>query len=82
MGAKNFVTSVMEPVLKRADSVKEISIQSATKYGTIAAESLDNALTVADGIVDKYLPEIETADRPDGPTSGELARNRILTRVL
>jgi perilipin-2 len=49
----------MEPVLKRADSVKELSIQSAITYSSKAAESLDNALTVADKYVDKYLPEID-----------------------
>lgn len=53
--AKNYVTSALEPVLKRADSVKEISIQGANK----AAQSIDSVLTAADGIVDKYLPELQ-----------------------
>lgn len=59
----------MEPVLKRADSVKEISIQSAINYSTFAAESLDNVLTVADEYVDKYLPEIDSYDQTDKPTT-------------
>ncbi|XKL62064.1 hypothetical protein PGB90_001897 [Kerria lacca] len=71
--AKNYVTSVMEPVLKRADSVKEISIQSAINYSTFAAESLDNVLTVADEYVDKYLPEIDSYDQTDKPTTSDLA---------
>ncbi|XP_065215162.1 lipid storage droplets surface-binding protein 1 isoform X2 [Planococcus citri] len=64
IATKEYVSSVMEPVLKRADSVKEIGIQKAVSYSSFAAESLDNALTVADGYVNKYLPEL-----PDGSTN-------------
>ena len=57
----------MEPVLKRADSVKEISIS----YSNKAAESIDTVLTVADDIVDKYLPEmnLDGVSANDGSTT-------------
>lgn len=47
----------MRPVLKRADSVKQIgnSVLSS-KYTAFAADKLDGALDVADKYVDKYLP--------------------------
>lgn len=62
--AMEVVHTVMEPVLKRADSVKEIS----KNYSTKAVESIDGVLTAADGIVDKYLPELspDTVDENDG----------------
>lgn len=64
----------MDPVLKRADSVKEIGIQRAISYSSSAAESLDNALTVADGYVNKYLPEIPVnstdSTQPSTPVPG------------
>lgn len=70
--AKNYVSSVMEPVLKRADVVKELSIQSAIIYSNKAAESLDNALTVADQYVDKYLPEMNPGrENPAVTAEGE-----------
>lgn len=63
----------MDPVLKRADSVKEIGIQRAISYSSFAAESLDNALTVADGYVNKYLPELpDDSTVPSGPIPGNL----------
>lgn len=61
----------MGPVLKRADSVKELSIQSAITYSTKAAKSVDNALAVADEYMNKYLPEIEGVDQTDGPSRGK-----------
>lgn len=64
---KDYVsTRVVQPVLKRADSVKQISIQNASKYGELAASRLDNALDVADKYVDKYLPDV--ADNPSDAT--------------
>ena len=58
------VHTVMEPMLKRADSVKEISLS----YSKKAVDSIDGVLTVADGIVDKYLPELcpDAANKNDG----------------
>ncbi|XP_075217138.1 lipid storage droplet-1 isoform X3 [Lycorma delicatula] len=64
---KDYVsTKVVQPVLKRADSVKHISLNSASKYSEMAASRLDNALNVADKYVDKYLPDV--GDNPsDAP---------------
>lgn len=48
---------IVRPVLKRADSVKQIGNSVlASKYTTFAAVTLDGALDVADKYVDKYLP--------------------------
>ncbi|KAH0562929.1 lipid storage droplets surface-binding protein 1 isoform X1 [Cotesia glomerata] len=44
----------VKPVLKRAGSVKQIGSQAAN----VAADKLDDALTVVDGYVDRYLPEV------------------------
>lgn len=50
-------TKIARPVLKRADSVKQIgNTVLASKYTVFAAESLDGALDVADKYIDKYLP--------------------------
>lgn len=59
-------TKVVQPVLKRADSVKQISLHNASKYGEMAASRLDNALNVADQYVDKYLPDV--GDNPSDTT--------------
>ncbi|XP_039278304.1 lipid storage droplets surface-binding protein 1 isoform X4 [Nilaparvata lugens] len=67
---KDYVSAtVVQPVLKRADSVKQISLSSATKYRELAAVRLDSALNVADKYVDKYLPD--TGDNPQDATEGE-----------
>ncbi|XP_039278303.1 lipid storage droplets surface-binding protein 1 isoform X3 [Nilaparvata lugens] len=64
---KDYVSAtVVQPVLKRADSVKQISLSSATKYRELAAVRLDSALNVADKYVDKYLPD--TGDNPQDAT--------------
>lgn len=48
---------IVHPVLRRADSVKQIgNTVLASKYTAFAADTLDGALTVADKYVDKYLP--------------------------
>lgn len=53
----NVGSKLAKPVLKRADSVKQLGNQVlASKYTVYAAESLDGALDVADKYVDKYLP--------------------------
>lgn len=69
-------TKIVRPVLKRADSVKQIGNSVlASKYTTYAANTLDGALNVADKYVDKYLPVddqdsgYDEVDKPavDGP---------------
>lgn len=53
------VKAKVEPVLKRADSVKQLSM-------------LDDALSVADKYVDKYLPDKDPAeDVTDKPASNK-----------
>lgn len=49
---------LVKPVLKRADSVIEVgNAVLASKAAAYAADTLDNALNVADKYVDKYLPD-------------------------
>lgn len=70
--AKEKVNSkIVTPVLKRADSVKQIgnSVLSS-KYTVFAASRLDGALDVADKYVDKYLPADEQDRGVDGGPSG------------
>ncbi|CAH1109634.1 unnamed protein product [Psylliodes chrysocephalus] len=51
-------TKIAQPVLKRADSVKQIgNTVLASKYTAFAADTLDGALNVAEKYVDKYLPD-------------------------
>ncbi|KAL1459415.1 hypothetical protein WDU94_011397 [Cyamophila willieti] len=45
--------NVLQPMIKRAESVKEISYNKAN----VAAEKLDSVLDIADKYVDKYLPD-------------------------
>lgn len=48
---------IVTPVLKRADSVKQIGNSVLeSKYTVFAADTLDGALSVADKYVDRYLP--------------------------
>ncbi|CAH1176400.1 unnamed protein product [Phaedon cochleariae] len=68
-------TKIAQPVLKRADSMKQIgNTVLASKYTTYAADTLDGALNVAEKYVDKYLPAEdepatdETENTIDGPT--------------
>ncbi|RZC33054.1 lipid storage droplets surface-binding protein 1-like, partial [Asbolus verrucosus] len=50
-------TKIVRPVLKRADSMKQIgNTVLSSKYTAFAADTLDGALNVADKYVDKYLP--------------------------
>ncbi|KAG5879258.1 hypothetical protein JTB14_012528 [Gonioctena quinquepunctata] len=68
-------TKIAQPVLKRADSVKQIgNTVLSSKYTAYAADTLDGALDVAEKYVDKYLPDddddtaVEENDEPvDGP---------------
>lgn len=49
---------LVKPVMKRADSVVEIgNAVLANRYTSMAADTLDSALNVADKYVDKYLPD-------------------------
>ncbi|XP_063930767.1 lipid storage droplets surface-binding protein 1-like isoform X2 [Zophobas morio] len=79
---KQYVTEVgnkiVKPVLKRADSVKQIgNTVLSSKYTAFAADTLDGALDVADKYVDKYLPaavyddqkELEVNENSDGNTN-------------
>ncbi|XP_054267127.1 lipid storage droplets surface-binding protein 1-like isoform X3 [Macrosteles quadrilineatus] len=57
--SKDYVTNkVVTPMLKRADSVKQLSKHGASICGELAADRLNNAIDVADKYVDKYLPDI------------------------
>ncbi|XP_044757701.1 lipid storage droplets surface-binding protein 1-like isoform X2 [Coccinella septempunctata] len=53
-------TKIVKPVLKRADSVKQIGNTVLTsKYTEYAADKLDDALDVADAYIEKYFPDQE-----------------------
>ncbi|XP_018321261.1 lipid storage droplets surface-binding protein 1 isoform X2 [Agrilus planipennis] len=61
VNAKQYVTNMgktfAQPVLKRADSMKQIgNTVLVSKYTEFAAETLDGALDVADKYVERYLP--------------------------
>lgn len=58
--------NVVRPVVKRADSVKQVSVHSAVKYSNFAAEKIDSVLDVADMYVDKYLPDADDAATSTG----------------
>nr|CAI5818238.1 unnamed protein product [Callosobruchus analis] len=67
-------TKIAHPVLKRADSVRQIkdSVLSS-KYTVYAADTLDGALDVVEKYVDKYLPaddDKNTYDEVDRPIDG------------
>ena len=48
---------IVRPVMKRADSMKQIgNTVLASKYTAFAADKLDGALNVVDKYIDKYLP--------------------------
>ncbi|EDW43378.1 lipid storage droplets surface-binding protein 1 isoform X2 [Drosophila sechellia] len=60
---------LVRPVLKRADSVKQIgNAVLESPITTYAAERIDGAFTAGDKFVDKYLVPIQTdQDQTDGP---------------
>ncbi|KAM7361009.1 lipid storage droplet-1 isoform 2-T2 [Cochliomyia hominivorax] len=67
---KEYMTDrLVKPVLKRADSVKQIgNAVLESPLTTYAAERLDGALTVGDKFVDKYLIPIDVnGDQIDAP---------------
>ncbi|KAI5733808.1 hypothetical protein M8J76_016190 [Diaphorina citri] len=53
--------NVFQPMIKRAESVKEISYNKANE----AAVKLDSVLNIADKYVDKYLPDDGSQDTND-----------------
>lgn len=57
----------VRPVVKRANSVKQISneVIMMNRVSTYAAEKADNALNVADAVIEKYLPD-QCQDEKDG----------------
>jgi len=72
---------LVQPVLKRADSVKEMTITGAHKYGTLAASRLDNALDVAEKYVDKYLPDAsDSAD--SGPEMPYVSKRQPIHTIV
>lgn len=68
-------TKIVQPVIKRADSVKQFSVQGASKYGEIAASRLDTALDVADLYVDKYLPDASDETDSKGILNKSIIKN-------
>lgn len=60
--------NIVRPILKRADSVKELGNNVlSSKYTAFAADTLDNALNIADKYIDKYLPaDVYDDDRNNG----------------
>ncbi|XP_049937980.1 lipid storage droplets surface-binding protein 1 isoform X1 [Schistocerca serialis cubense] len=65
VSTKDYVSStIVQPVLKRADSVKQFGREQAhtvleSKYTNFAAYRLDSALDLADKYIDQYLPPAE-----------------------
>lgn len=59
---------LVKPVLKRADSVKQMgNAVLESPLTTYAADRLDGALTAGDKFVDKYLVPLEgDSDQTDG----------------
>lgn len=74
---------LVRPVLKRADSVKQIgNAVLESPLTTYAAERIDGAFTVGDKFVDKYLVPIQTdQDQTDGE-SWYLTSGLIFKRML
>uniref|UniRef100_A0A336KXF3 CSON001191 protein n=1 Tax=Culicoides sonorensis TaxID=179676 RepID=A0A336KXF3_CULSO len=60
----------VRPVVKRANSVKQISnaVLMENRVSTYAAEKADSALDVADAVIEKYLPD-NNQDEKDGSTA-------------
>lgn len=57
---KSYVAeNIVQPVLKRADSVKQLGLNGAE----LAATRIDTALDVADKYVEKYLPDATDVDK-------------------
>uniref|UniRef100_A0A1B6EDA1 Lipid storage droplets surface-binding protein 1 n=1 Tax=Clastoptera arizonana TaxID=38151 RepID=A0A1B6EDA1_9HEMI len=91
--SKDFVASTfVSPVLRRANSVKEISLSVANKGGEMASTKLNNAIDVAEKFVDIYLPDTaETPEERDSRTAktinhmnrfGRKLQRRITRRTI
>uniref|UniRef100_A0A224XNT9 Putative lipid storage droplet-1 n=1 Tax=Panstrongylus lignarius TaxID=156445 RepID=A0A224XNT9_9HEMI len=77
---KDLVTEkIVQPVIKRADSVKQFSVQGASKYSEIAASHLDTALDVADLYVDKYLPD--TSEDTDSKAESRPGESKTIQTI-
>lgn len=61
---KEYMTDrLVRPVLKRANSVKNIGNSVLdSRVSSYAANRIDGALNVADKYVDRYLPQNDTVD--------------------
>lgn len=70
---------IVQPVIKRADSVKQFSVQGASKYSEIAASHLDTALDVADLYVDKYLPD--TSEDTDSKVDSRPGESKTIQTI-
>lgn len=63
---------LVRPVLKRADSVKQIgNAVLDSRVSVYAADRIEDALDAADKYVDKYLPTEESQDQVDGMTNNK-----------
>ncbi|XP_014273197.1 lipid storage droplets surface-binding protein 1 [Halyomorpha halys] len=76
---KSYVAeNIVQPVLKRADSVKQLGLNGAE----LAATRIDTALDVADKYVDKYLPDATDVDKNEVPdNSGASKRVQTIDHV-
>ncbi|KAK9507532.1 hypothetical protein O3M35_007368 [Rhynocoris fuscipes] len=72
-------TRIVQPVVKRADSVKQLSVQEASKYGEIAASRIDSALDVADLYVDKFLPD--ASDSTDSKIDSKPGESKTIQTI-
>nr|AEE63508.1 unknown [Dendroctonus ponderosae] len=75
-------TKIVRPVLKRADSVKQIgNTVLASKYTAYAAITLDGALNVADKYVDRYLPAEVYDDKKEPEITKDDGGNRAIQTI-
>ncbi|PSN52616.1 hypothetical protein C0J52_14601 [Blattella germanica] len=73
--SKGYVTSTfVQPVLKRADSVKQFGLSRANS----AVLRFDNALDTADKYVDQYLPDIAPDENHEANNVGYTNNNKAL----
>ncbi|XP_037035764.1 lipid storage droplets surface-binding protein 1 isoform X2 [Bradysia coprophila] len=61
---------IVRPVLKRANSVKQIG----TVASCYATDRIDGAIDVADLYVDKYLPSEDATDTCDSPNNEDMSK--------
>lgn len=69
---KSYVAeNIVQPVLKRADSVKQLGLNGAE----LAATRIDTALDVADKYVEKYLPDATDVDKNEVPDNSGASKS-------